>query len=102
MTQTKPEVQAGDPCPQCGGQFVEHRAPTDAEARAAADPEKRQPLPYRVDTADQATRDELGALHECETCHYRSRFKLPAAADDAASSARGGKSRRQAAGSSGD
>jgi hypothetical protein len=102
MLQTRPGVQAGDPCPQCGGQFVEHRAPTDAEARAAADPEKRQPLPFRVDTADAATRDELGALHECETCHYRSRFKSAAAADDAASSSRGSRSRRPASGSSGE
>jgi hypothetical protein len=75
MAETKPEPKAGDPCPQCGDEFVEHRAPTDAERKAAEDRESARPYPARVDTAPAAVRAELGPLLECRGCGYRTRLR---------------------------
>lgn len=75
MAETKPEPKAGDPCPNCGADFVEHRAPTDAERKAAEDAEQARPYPARVDNATAEQRAELGALYECTGCGYRTRIK---------------------------
>jgi hypothetical protein len=71
MAETKPEPKAGEPCPQCGDDFVEHRAPTDAERRAAEDREQARPYPARVDSAPAGVRETLGPLLECRGCGYR-------------------------------
>jgi hypothetical protein len=75
MSETKPEPKAGDPCPQCGDEFVEHRAPTDAERKAAEDRESARPYPARVDSAPAAVRAELGPLLECRGCGYKTRLR---------------------------
>lgn len=75
MAETKPEPKAGDPCPQCGDDFVEHRAPTDSERRFAEDREYARPYPARVDTAAAAVRAELGPLMQCRGCGYQTRIR---------------------------
>jgi hypothetical protein len=73
--ETQPEPKAGDPCPQCGDEFVEHRAPTDTERKYAEDREHARPYPARVDTATAAARAELGPLMECRGCGYKTRLR---------------------------
>jgi hypothetical protein len=81
MAEVKPEPKAGDPCPQCGDSFVEHRAPTNAERKAAENRETATPYPARVDTAPAAVRDELGPLMQCRGCGYKTRIR-PEQSDD--------------------
>lgn len=73
--ETQPEPKAGDPCPQCGDEFVEHRAPTDTERKYAEDREQARPYPARVDSAPAAVRAELGPLQECRGCGYKTRLR---------------------------
>lgn len=97
MTEKIPEPKAGDPCPNCGDQFVEHREPTELERKRAEDREFAVPYPARVDSAPAQQRAELGALYECRGCGYRTRIKssdADAATD--APSARSSRSRAKA------
>lgn len=71
------ELKPGDPCPACGSKFVAARVPTAEMRKAAEDRENRIPLPPYYDTASEAQRQELGALHECGRCGYQTRFPLP-------------------------
>jgi hypothetical protein len=75
MAEPQAEPKAGDPCPQCGDDFVEHRAPTDAERKYAEDREHARPYPPRVDSASAAARAELGPLMECRGCGYKTRLR---------------------------
>jgi len=101
MSTAKPQPAAGDPCPQCGDEFVAHRAPTDLERKAAEDHEQARPLPPRVDTASEQQLAELGGLYVCRGCGYQTRIK---ADDDAAPAAAGAgtKGKGRGAGSSKD
>jgi hypothetical protein len=92
MAETKPEPKAGEPCPQCGDDFIEHRAPTDAERKAAEDREYARPYPTRVDSAPAAVRAELGPLLECRGCGYKTRLR-PDPVDEPA---KGGRKRAHA------
>jgi hypothetical protein len=85
--ETQPEPKAGDPCPQCGDDFVEHRAPTDAERKYAEDREHARPYPARVDSAPAAVRAELGPLMECRGCGYKTRLR-PDPVDEPATTGR--------------
>ncbi len=86
MSLTKPAPKAGDPCPNCGDEFVAHRAPTDAEFAAFSDRENPRALPPRVDTAPAAVRAELGTLYECRNPDCRYRTRIPAGPDAPAES----------------
>lgn len=74
MSVTKPAPKAGDPCPQCGDEFIAHRAPTAEEAAGAANRENPIALPPRVDTANAEQRAELGGLYVCRGCGYQTRI----------------------------
>lgn len=55
MTEPK-ELHPGDPCPACGGELK----------------------PATHDTASDEQRAELGDLHACTSCRYKTRFKADA------------------------
>ncbi|SRR6266542_6536641 len=74
MSETTPAPAAGDPCPNCGGAFVAHRAPTDAERAAATNRENPVAYPPRVDSATAEQIAELGGLHVCGDCGYQTRI----------------------------
>jgi hypothetical protein len=82
MAETKPEPKAGDLCPQCGGTFVEHRAPTDAERKRAEDRETSGVYPPRVDSAPAGVREALGPLMQCTGCGYKTRIRPEEHDDD--------------------
>jgi predicted RNA-binding Zn-ribbon protein involved in translation (DUF1610 family) len=86
MTASKSEPKVGDPCPQCGDEFVAHRAPTDLERKFAEDGEHSRPLPPRVDTATVEQLAELGGLYVCRGCGYQTRIKTD---EDGAAAAAG-------------
>lgn len=75
MAQTQPAPKKGDRCPIDGGELVERRAPTDDERAAAANQDTPMILPATVDNATKKQREELGALYECLSCHYKTRIK---------------------------
>ena len=81
MTDAKP-LQAGDPCPSCGGELKAVRAPSDEQFKAAFDRENPGTLPAGVDTAKPADRAALGSLHKCADCGYVTRFKVDEAHDE--------------------
>lgn len=87
MSETKPAPKAGDKCPQCGGDFVRRAPATDEQRAAARDRDNPVPLSPFTDGADPAQIAELGELHECQGCHYRTRIKT-----ETAKPKRGGKS----------
>lgn len=68
-------LKLGDPCPACGGELVAAPVPTDDQFRKAFDKENPAMLPPGMDTANPDQRADLGALHVCSTCKYRTRFK---------------------------
>lgn len=74
------DLKPGDPCPVCGSDFEAARVPTPAMRKAAEDRETRTPFPPFYDTASEAQREEIGALHTCPRCEYQTRFPLEAAA----------------------
>lgn len=75
MVEPKP-LKPGDHCPNCDVAFLAARVPTPDQRRKAEDRENREPLPPGFDTASDAVRHELGGLHECPLCHYRTRFPI--------------------------
>lgn len=87
------ELKPGDPCPACSGTLEPAPVPTDDQRAAADDRERRQPLPYRADTATVKQRQQLGALFVCNECGYKTRFPL----EEKQSLARGASKRVQAA-----
>lgn len=70
-----PAPKPGDPCPQCGGAFVERPAATPEQRAAAADRDNPVPMSPHVDSAAPAQIAELGALYVCQRCDYRTRMK---------------------------
>jgi hypothetical protein len=69
------ELNRGDACPNCGGELVAARVPTDEEFRKAFDRENPVALPPYTDTANPDQREELGELHICHDCGYKARFE---------------------------
>lgn len=94
MSVTKPAPAAGDPCPNCGGELVAARVPTDAEYSAATAKENPAAWPHGADTATPEKRAELGALHQCATCGYRTR--IGATLDEQVDARDGAKPKRNA------
>lgn len=88
MSESK-KIQAGDPCPICGGAFHvdPHQHPDtliDRKKRNAANPYAAARYAEQV----QAKAEEFGLIHKCDRCGYLSRFKpaaKPAVAAPAAS-----------------
>lgn len=94
MSLTKPQPKAGEPCPQCGGEFKAMRVPTPEEFAAFMNKETTHNLPPGSDTATPEQIAEFGVLHVCQTCGYRTRI-LPTPADQApAEKATAGKGKR--------
>jgi hypothetical protein len=102
------DLQAGDPCPNCGGELRPARVPTAEQSAAARDRENPTSLDPSFDTASPAQRKQLGALYRCASCPYNARFKdvkpasRPAPAPAAASAAQNGGAAGQAGGDAGD
>jgi predicted RNA-binding Zn-ribbon protein involved in translation (DUF1610 family) len=65
----------GDACPACGDELVAARVPTVEQYRKAFDKENPVALQPGMDTAAPDARAELGVLHTCRRCGYRTRFK---------------------------
>jgi len=82
------ELNRGDACPNCGGELVAARVPTDEEFRKAFDRENPVALPPYTDTANPDQREELGELHICHDCGYKTRFEAESQGSSS-SSARG-------------
>ena len=82
MGKPLPEPKAGDACPNCGGEFHPARVPTAEQYKAATDRENPAVLPPDMDTAPPLQREELGALHRCESCGYVTRIKSDGSATD--------------------
>lgn len=84
MSVTRPTPKPGDPCPQCGGAFRAATVPTDEQRAAASHRENPTVLPPNTDTATKDDIAELGVLHTCTGCGYRTRLlpkgKKPGAA----------------------
>jgi hypothetical protein len=68
-------LKLGDPCPACGGDLKAAPVPSDEQFRKAFDRENPIMLPPGMDTAKPEDRAELGALHSCGACGYKTRFK---------------------------
>lgn len=64
----------GDPCPQCGGAFVEARQLTADERAAALDRESPTVIQGFADTATPAVIAKHGPLAKCGSCGYQTRF----------------------------
>lgn len=78
------KVEAGDPCPQCGGTFVvdpaqEPEKLIDRVSRNA----QNDPAAARFASQVREKAEEHGLIHVCTVCSYRSRFQ-PAAVDERA------------------
>lgn len=73
------ELQAGDPCPQCGGTFVVDTRESDEtlSARYAPGGNAAQREAYVAKTKFKIA--DQGVLHRCDTCGYQHRFKPRAA-----------------------
>jgi hypothetical protein len=82
------ELKPGDACPACGGTFQPALVPSAEQRRRFEDHEIREPFPHHYDTASEAQRAELGALHRCDSCGYITRVPLEAAADKPARASR--------------
>lgn len=74
------ELKPGDPCPNCGGAFIAAPVPTAEQRQRAANRVEPDLLPPSFDTASEAQRQELGALHRCGACGYNTRFPIAAPA----------------------
>lgn len=73
---TTKEIQAGDPCPICGGTFKvdPHQHPDtliDRKKRNADSPFAAARYAERV----QEKADEFGLIHKCVDCGYSARFQ---------------------------
>lgn len=71
------DLQAGDPCPICGGDFAvdETQLPDrviDRMRKNAAKPEVAERYAQQV----REKTEEHGVLHACARCGYRHRFPL--------------------------
>ena len=67
-------LDRGDACPNCGGELVAARVPTDDEYRKYFDRENPAAVPPFTDTANKDQREDLGELHICHDCGYQTRF----------------------------
>lgn len=70
------DVKAGDPCPQCGGEFaVDHVQAPDRliarKTRNALNPNAAARFTAHV----KEKTDEQGVIHCCTICGYRARFQ---------------------------
>lgn len=70
----KPLPVPGDPCPQCGGAFVDARQLTAEERAAALDKENPVVPSGFVDTATAAVVAKFGPLAKCSGCGYQTRY----------------------------
>jgi hypothetical protein len=68
------DLQPGDPCPVCGGPFAPARRLTPADWLRLFDKENPQPVPDFTDTLHPDKVQDLGALHICTRCRYKTRF----------------------------
>jgi hypothetical protein len=73
------EPKSGDPCPQCGGEFIQARQLTADERRQLADREQPPHFSGFVDTGDARLIAKRGPLAKCGACGYQTRFAPDAA-----------------------
>lgn len=71
-------LKRGDDCPNCGGDLRALKVPSAEQWRKHIDREAPEPLPPSYDTATPDQRADLGELHLCHTCGYRTRFPVEA------------------------
>lgn len=74
------ELKRGDACPSCDGELRPARVLSDEEFRLVYDRENPMAVPPHTDTANARQRAELGELHICALCGYKTRFPAETAA----------------------
>jgi len=72
------ELKRGDACPSCDGELRPARVLSDDEHRRLYDRENPMAVPPHTDTANARQRAELGELHICALCGYKTRFPVEA------------------------
>ena len=77
------ELKRGDPCPSCDGELRPARVMADEDYRLVYDRENPMAVPPHSDTANARQRAELGELHICALCGYKTRFPAEATSGDA-------------------
>jgi|SRR6185503_1810426 len=101
MDENKP-LQAGDPCPRCGGEMV----PDQAHDPTAIADMKEQNLPDHPDWAHSYRRQvdakakKFGVIHRCVRCGYQARY--PTSDGGGGGARQGGASSSTAAGEGSD
>jgi hypothetical protein len=77
-----PAPAKGDPCPQCGDEFIEARQLSPEEHAQLTDRDNPRHFAGFVDTATPTFIAEHGTLAKCRQCAYTTRFP-PAPEGDA-------------------
>jgi ribosomal protein S27AE len=76
-----PAPAKGEPCPQCGDEFIEARQLTPEEHAQLTDRDNPRHFPGFVDTAPPKFIAEHGTLAKCGGCGYQTRFAPEAEGD---------------------